>query len=112
VRLLLALLLASWLPLAWAGEATKDVAAAQLPKEAKETLARIRAGGPFRYKQDGVVFGNRERLLPQQKRGYYREYTVPTPGAKDRGARRIVAGAPNEYWYTEDHYNSFKRIRE
>jgi ribonuclease T1 len=112
VRLLCALLLAFWLPLAWGGEAASDIPAAQLPKEARQTLATIKAGGPYKYKQDGVVFGNRERHLPQQKRGYYREYTVDTPGARNRGARRIVAGASGEFWYTEDHYNSFKRIRE
>jgi ribonuclease T1 len=82
-----------------------------LPAEARETLSRIEAGGPFPYKQDGRVFQNRERLLPQRPRGYYREYTVKTPGARDRGARRIVAGREGEYYYTEDHYRSFRRIR-
>jgi ribonuclease T1 len=81
-----------------------------LPAEAQETLARIEAGGPFPYRQDGRVFHNRERLLPQRERGYYREYTVETPGARDRGARRIVAGRGGEYYYTEDHYRSFRRI--
>jgi ribonuclease T1 len=84
---------------------------ADLPPEARETLARIEAGGPFPYKQDGRTFHNRERLLPQRARGYYREYTVKTPGARDRGARRIVAGRGGEYYYTEDHYRSFRRIR-
>jgi ribonuclease T1 len=113
LKVFAALLLAFWLPFASLGaEAGRQIAAAQLPKEARETLARIRAGGPFEYRQDGVVFGNRERLLPQKGRGYYREYTVPTPGARNRGARRIIAGAAHEYWYTEDHYNSFVRIRE
>jgi len=83
-----------------------------LPREARDTLALIKQGGPFPYKRDGVVFGNRERRLPSQPRGYYREYTVPTPGARDRGARRIIAGTPGEYYYTEDHYNTFLRIRE
>jgi ribonuclease T1 len=100
--------------------AVKEVTLAQLPREARETLTLIQRGGPFPYRQDGSVFGNRERLLPQRPRGYYREYTVPTPSARDRGARRIVAGmqpglqvgTPGEYWYTEDHYNSFKRIKE
>ena len=87
-----------------------DVALEQLPVEARQTLSRIEAGGPFPYKQDGRVFGNRERLLPQRSRGYYREYTVKTPGARDRGARRIVAGRNGEYYYTEDHYRSFRRI--
>ncbi len=83
-----------------------------LPPEARETLARIEAGGPFPYKQDGRVFHNREGLLPKRPRGYYREYTVKTPGARDRGARRIVAGRNGEYYYTDDHYRSFKRIIE
>jgi len=92
------------------------VALADLPKEARAVDARIRSGGPFRYDRDGVVFGNRERLLPAQPRGYYREYTVPTPGAKNRGARRIVCGgppkAPDACYYTDDHYRSFRGIRE
>ena len=85
---------------------------ADLPPEARDTLTRIEAGGPFPYKQDGRVFHNREGLLPQRQRGYYREYTVRTPGARDRGARRIVAGREGEYYYTEDHYRSFRRIRK
>ena len=92
------------------------VALADLPREARAVDARIRSGGPFRYDRDGVVFGNRERLLPAMPRGYYREYTVPTPGAKNRGARRIVCGgppkAPDACYYTDDHYRSFRRIRE
>ena len=83
-----------------------------LPREARETLTLIKQGGPFPYKRDDVVFGNRERRLPAQPSGYYREYTVPTPGARDRGARRIVSGAPGEFYYTDDHYNTFRRIRE
>lgn len=94
----------------------REVALADLPQEARDTLALIRRGGPFRYRQDGSVFGNREKRLPARQRGYYREYTVPTPGAKDRGARRIVAGADartsGEYYYSDDHYNSFRRIKE
>lgn len=89
-----------------------DIAAAELPKEAHVTLARIRKGGPFPYARDGVVFRNREMILPRQKRGYYREYTVKTPGERTRGARRIVTGRGGELYYTEDHYSSFKRIRE
>ena len=89
-----------------------EVAVAALPPEARETLASIRSGGPFPYRQDGTEFGNRERLLPPNARGYYREYTVKTPGAKDRGARRIVAGNGGEFYYTDDHYRSFRRIRE
>jgi ribonuclease T1 len=87
-----------------------------LPQEAREVLKQIRAGGPFAYERDGVVFGNREKLLPPQPRGYYHEYTVPTPGARNRGARRIVCGGPPKTpdvcYYTADHYNSFARIRE
>jgi ribonuclease T1 len=89
-----------------------EVQLKQLPAEARETLTLIKAGGPFPYAKDGSVFGNREGLLPKRKRGYYREYTVKTPRARDRGARRIVAGAPGEYYYTEDHYRSFRRIIE
>lgn len=92
------------------------VALADLPREARAVDARIRSGGPFRYERDGVVFGNRERVLPARPRGYYHEYTVPTPGAKTRGARRIVCGgppkAPDACYYTDDHYQSFRRIRE
>lgn len=93
-----------------------EIAVRDLPREARETLALIRAGGPFPYRKDGTTFQNRERLLPRQPRGYYTEYTVRTPGSRDRGARRIVAGGDprtsGEYWYTEDHYRSFRRIRE
>ena len=85
---------------------------ADLPQEARETVVLIQQGGPFPYRKDGVTFGNRERLLPQAQRGYYREYTVPTPGARDRGARRIVAGGNGELYYTDDHYRSFRRILE
>jgi ribonuclease T1 len=84
----------------------------ELPIEARATLALVKAGGPFAHPQDGRVFSNREKLLPMQKRGYYREYTVSTPGVRDRGARRIVAGSSGEYYYTEDHYRSFRRILE
>jgi ribonuclease T1 len=89
-----------------------EILVAQLPPEARQTLSLIRNGGPFPYAKDGSVFGNREGLLPRQNRGYYREYTVVTPGSRDRGARRIVAGRAGEYWYTADHYRSFRRIRE
>jgi len=97
-----------------------EVALEELPKQAQQTLTLIRQGGPFPYRKDGTVFGNRERLLPRQPRGYYREYTVPTPGSRDRGARRIVAGkgttgdpaSSGEYYYTDDHYRSFRRIRQ
>ena len=89
-----------------------EIRAAELPREARATLALIKKGGPYPYARDGVVFGNREAILPRQKRGYYREYTVKTPGERTRGARRIVAGGPGEFYYTEDHYSHFKRIVE
>ena len=92
-----------------------SVALAELPPEVLTTDRLIRAGGPFPYPKDGMVFGNRERLLPVQPRGYYREYTVKTPSARDRGARRIVCGGrpvtrPEACFYTADHYASFRRI--
>jgi ribonuclease T1 len=74
------------------------------------TLSLIQRGGPFPYKQDGSIFSNREKLLPKKPRGYYREYTVPTPGARNRGARRVVRGKAGETWYTRDHYKTFVRI--
>ncbi|HZN21279.1 MAG TPA: ribonuclease domain-containing protein [Gaiellaceae bacterium] len=86
------------------------IAAAALPSQARATLALIAAGGPFPYGRDGSAFQNREGLLPDGARGYYREYTVVTPGSDDRGARRIVAGAGGERYYTDDHYASFRRI--
>lgn len=89
-----------------------EAAAAQLPPEARQTIALIRKGGPFSYERDGAVFGNFEKRLPAKERGYYREYTVRTPGAKNRGARRIIAGKGGELYYTDDHYESFSRIRE
>lgn len=89
-----------------------EIRLADLPREARATLALIRKGGPYPFARDGVVFGNREALLPKQKRGYYREYTVKTPGERTRGARRIVSGGQGEYYYTEDHYNHFSRIVE
>ncbi len=89
-----------------------EIVVTQLPPEARQTLNLIRQGGPFPYAKDGSVFGNREGLLPRQNRGYYREYTVVTPGSRDRGARRIIAGRVGEYWYTADHYRAFRRIRE
>jgi ribonuclease T1 len=94
-----------------------DTKVGALPAEARQTLALVKAGGPFPYPQDGKTFQNREKRLPQREPGYYREYTVKTPGARDRGARRIVAGgcaehACVEYFYTDDHYRSFRRIIE
>jgi ribonuclease T1 len=92
------------------------IAAHDLPVEARETLALIKRGGPFPYARDGVIFKNYEGVLPKQKRGYYHEYTVKTPGVRHRGARRIISGGMpqqgQEYFYTDDHYVSFKRIRE
>lgn len=84
---------------------------ADLPAEARETVELIDSDGPFPYAKDGATFGNREKLLPKQRNGFYREYTVPTPGESDRGARRIVAGQDDALYYTEDHYQSFRRIR-
>jgi ribonuclease T1 len=95
---------------------TPTVTLAELPQEARTVDAAIREGGPFRYQRDGVVFGNFEKFLPVKPRGYYHEYTVPTPGAKNRGARRIVCGGPRKVpevcYYSDDHYQSFRRIRE
>ena len=90
----------------------REVSVAELPREARETLTLIAAGGPFPYAKDGTVFQNREGRLPAQRRGYYKEYTVRTPGVRNRGARRIVTGANGDKWYTEDHYDTFRRIRE
>jgi ribonuclease T1 len=95
--------------------ASDPVSLAELPPEARQTEKLIRAGGPFPYSKDGTTFGNRERLLPRRERGYYREYTVPSPGSRNRGARRIVCGGdppvkPEVCYYTEDHYASFRQI--
>ena len=92
--------------------AMQEIAAAELPAEARRTIALIRKGGPFPYERDGAAFGNFEKQLPVKGRGYYREFTVRTPGTKSRGARRIVAGRGGELFYTDDHYRSFRRIRE
>ena len=86
------------------------VALASLPPEAQDTVALIDAGGPFPYDRDGVVFENREHLLPGEPTGYYHEYTVTTPGSTDRGARRIITGSGSEMYWTDDHYQSFERI--
>jgi ribonuclease T1 len=93
-------------------QAMGEIAVAQLPKEARDTLRLIRKGGPFPYAKDGVTFGNREAQLPKQRRGYYHEFTVKTPGERTRGARRIVKGNGGEFYFSDDHYNSFKRILE
>src|SRR5262245_11313684 len=97
-----------------------DVTVSELPREATDTLLLIKSGGPFPFRKDGIVFVNRERRLPLQPRGYYTEYTVRTPGRADRGARRIIAGKGStgspatggEYYYSDDHYETFRRIRE
>ena len=117
-RVLFAILLSFML--AACDAAPADVALHELPPQAAQTLMLIKSGGPFPYRKDGAVFGNFEKHLPLQPRGYYREYTVPTPGARGRGARRIVAGrgaqrdvkSSDEYYYSADHYDSFHRIRE
>jgi len=92
-----------------------SIALGELPAQGQRTYQAILNGGPFKHDKDGTVFGNRERLLPSERRGHYREYTVDTPGARNRGARRIVCGgqpatAPTACWYTADHYASFRRI--
>jgi ribonuclease T1 len=87
-----------------------SVMLSSLPAQARETVALIEHGGPFPYAQDGTVYDNLERQLPAHPVGYYHEYTVPTPGSADRGARRIVTGKDGSYWYTGDHYASFQRI--
>lgn len=93
------------------GEVT-TISVAQLPPESRAVLKAIKQGGPFEYDRDGVVFGNRERVLPKQPRGYYHEYTVKTPGVRNRGTRRIVCGIVPECYYSNDHYQSFARIKE
>ncbi len=100
-----------------ASSGVQGVALVDLPRQAQDTHRLIRSGGPFPYEKDGTVFGNRERLLPPKPRGHYREYTVKTPGQRDRGARRIVCGGqppsiPEACYYTDDHYASFRWIVE
>lgn len=115
-RLLLVGLLLSFHVFARASSPLDGIAVSQLPPEAQQTLALIKQGGPFPYAKDGVVFGNYEGLLPKQKRGYYHEFTVKTPRARNRGGRRIIAGgsatSSGEYYYTDNHYASFRRIQE
>lgn len=113
MRFLLPLLLAACCGLAQA----QDIARHELPPEGREVLALVAAGGPFSHHRDGIVFGNYEKRLPHRARGFYREYTVITPGVRNRGARRIVCGGqdarrPEVCWYTADHYRSFRRIVE
>jgi ribonuclease T1 len=90
--------------------ALADISVRDLPSEARDTLRLIEKGGPYPYDRDGIVFGNFEKRLPIKERGYYNEFTVKTPGVKHRGARRIVTGKSGEKYYSEDHYNTFKRI--
>jgi ribonuclease T1 len=123
IAMLVITLAASLFGCSASGTATKDkptkdpvsglayVAVADLPQEARQTVALIDKGGPYPYSKDGVVFGNLEKILPKQDRGYYHEFTVKTPGEKDRGARRIVTGKGDERYYTDDHYKSFRRIQ-
>ncbi|MFJ3880623.1 ribonuclease domain-containing protein [Streptomyces sp. NPDC090077] len=94
---------------AWA-KGMPTVRADALPPQAREVLALIDRGGPYAHRQDGTVFGNFEKRLPKQKRGYYHEFTVKTPGERDRGARRIVTGDGGEFYYTDDHYETFKAV--
>lgn len=89
-----------------------SISVAELPAEARATLRNIKRGGPFEFDRDGVVFGNFERILPEQQRGYYHEYTVKTPGVRSRGVRRMISGRSGEYYFTNDHYRTFQRIRE
>jgi ribonuclease T1 len=86
------------------------IAVAQLPAEARETLALVDRGGPYPYEKDGTTFNNFEGRLPDRPRGYYREFTVPTPGERDRGARRLVVGTGGDVYYTDDHYASFRQV--
>jgi ribonuclease T1 len=93
-----------------AGLRDGTVALSTLPAQAVDTVHLVQDGGPFPYRQDGQVFNNAEHRLPAQARGYYHEYTVITPGSRDRGARRIIAGRPGEFYYTSDHYETFRRV--
>ena len=115
LRRLAALLCVSLALSAAARESTpgSGLAEAGLPPEARETLRLIDRDGPYPYRRDGVIFKNLEKRLPLKPRGYYREYTVPTPGARDRGARRVITGGqPAEmFYYTDDHYRSFRKIK-
>jgi ribonuclease T1 len=120
MRFWLRFLIVAWLAIGsafgfWQKDSAVDwISLADLPPEAHQTLTLIKQGGPFPYKRDGIVFRNFEKLLPIEPRGHYREYTVRTPGERTRGARRIVTAGnpPVAYYYTADHYRSFKRIRE
>ena len=96
---------------------SENIALAQLPAQGQDMMKKIEAGGPFKYDKDGMVFGNRERILPSKNRGFYREYTVKTPDERTRGAKRIVCGgvkptATDACYYTDDHYASFRKIAQ
>lgn len=112
--LFFATLLLSYNAIAFDSGVLGTIQARDLPAEAQQTIVLIQQGGPFPYEKDGSVFGNYEKVLPQKKRGYYREFTVKTPYARNRGARRLITGGeksrPHEYYYTADHYRSFKRV--
>lgn len=112
--LFFATLLLSYNAIAFDSGVLGTIQARDLPAEARQTIVLIQQGGPFPYEKDGSVFGNYEKILPQKKRGYYREFTVKTPYARNRGARRLITGGeksrPHEYYYTADHYRSFKRV--
>lgn len=112
--LFFATLLLSYNAIAFDSGVLGSIQARDLPAEARQTIVLIQQGGPFPYEKDGSVFGNYEKILPQKKRGYYREFTVKTPYAGNRGARRLITGGeksrPHEYYYTADHYRSFKRV--
>lgn len=112
--LFFATLLLSYNAFAFDSGVLGTIQARDLPAEARQTIVLIQEGGPFPYEKDGSVFGNYEKILPQKKRGYYREFTVKTPYARNRGARRLITGGeksrPHEYYYTADHYRSFKRV--
>lgn len=112
--LFFATLLLSYNAIAFDSGVLGTIQARDLPAEARQTIVLIQQGGPFPYEKDGSVFGNYEKVLPQKKRGYYREFTVKTPYARNRGARRLITGGeksrPHEYYYTADHYRSFKRV--
>ncbi|MDO9420044.1 MAG: ribonuclease domain-containing protein [Herminiimonas sp.] len=112
--LFFATLLLSYNAIAFDSGVLGTIQARDLPAEARQTIVLIQQGGPFPYEKDGSVFGNYEKILPQKKRGYYREFTVKTPYARNRGTRRLITGGeksrPHEYYYTADHYRSFKRV--
>lgn len=119
MRIALHFLIVAWLAIGSAfgfsfdrSPSIDSVASSDLPREARQTLALIKEGGPFPYERDGITFGNFEKRLPLHPRGYYREYTVKTPWRRDRGPRRIVAGQGGEYYYSDDHYRTFRRIME